>query len=444
MSNKKTILLIGSTGNGKSTLGSYLFNPDMYKQQPVFRSARSNVPETKNLQTVEFEYDNFTICMIDTPGLNESELADIKNMISIVEILLSKKSISAILICIRLSNNIDTQFKQTIQYYSTLFRNCMYSNTFVIVTDVKMDERSRDEREIDGYDLDEALLNIQKELKEVLTIEYLPSIYAIDSKPYSDEERQISLEARRGILNKILEFHDVPIGDLKFAKTKEMKDEDMNQVFQLHGQIKGYADKLVETQKLKEQVSEIIISKKQVASNINIEINKIRDQLLDWDSEQLVQVGAWSKHTGWKLFQKQVFDFKLTSSYEIKHIYKNKIESATWDKFEADKYTVKGQLRSGFNRGMQAEVVIYTHKKVRYANEIIEARNRLHNLIGQQESISVYLEEYKQQEQTYSESIQDLEQYIDKLKETLNELSSDYLPLHEAKRRLEEKLTWKK
>lgn len=41
-----TVLLIGSTGNGKSTLGNYLLDPE--RRVKFFKTAKANKPETQN------------------------------------------------------------------------------------------------------------------------------------------------------------------------------------------------------------------------------------------------------------------------------------------------------------------------------------------------------------------------------------------------------------
>lgn len=44
--NRKTIILVGSTGNGKSTLGSFLYDSYDYDINPIFPRANSLQPKT--------------------------------------------------------------------------------------------------------------------------------------------------------------------------------------------------------------------------------------------------------------------------------------------------------------------------------------------------------------------------------------------------------------
>jgi energy-coupling factor transporter ATP-binding protein EcfA2 len=74
--NKKTILLIGRTGNGKSTLANVLLgmrdeNKDFKK---VFGEGDSAVSETRKIQSEEFTEDGISYRIVDTIGIGDTNM----------------------------------------------------------------------------------------------------------------------------------------------------------------------------------------------------------------------------------------------------------------------------------------------------------------------------------------------------------------------------------
>lgn len=113
------VLLIGSTGNGKSTLGNFLLNPDIQKPGgKFFKVAKDNLPQTKLTEhkttAVKIRKDEppKDLIVIDTPGLNESKVHDLRHMIDLIEKLQAVKDIKACIFVVKFSTKIDEQYKK--------------------------------------------------------------------------------------------------------------------------------------------------------------------------------------------------------------------------------------------------------------------------------------------------------------------------------------------
>ena len=138
------ILLIGSTGHGKSTLGNFLLNPEKehITQNQTFPIARSNKPETQfvKIGVLEDRNGNPLLQVIDTPGLNEGAEDDLSHMIQIVKILQYVQSVSAGILCVKFDSKIDTQFKATIGYYRDFLPELFEANILIVMTNFAEDD----------------------------------------------------------------------------------------------------------------------------------------------------------------------------------------------------------------------------------------------------------------------------------------------------------------
>lgn len=73
----RTILLIGATGSGKSTLGNVLINRNGNFEE-VFVEGEYSISETRNIKSVIVEIDGINYRLIDTPGFGDTSLEVIK------------------------------------------------------------------------------------------------------------------------------------------------------------------------------------------------------------------------------------------------------------------------------------------------------------------------------------------------------------------------------
>ncbi|KAF0536661.1 putative Non-specific protein-tyrosine kinase [Gigaspora margarita] len=71
---KRTIILIGKTGNGKSTLANVLVNDE----NEQFKESSSGDSETKEYKSVSFSNDEFEYTVIDIPGLSDTGIGNEK------------------------------------------------------------------------------------------------------------------------------------------------------------------------------------------------------------------------------------------------------------------------------------------------------------------------------------------------------------------------------
>lgn len=74
---KRNILLIGRTGNGKSTLANVLVNKnDSFEE--IFAQGNLAISKTRNIQSAEFEYKGINYRVIDTVGIDDTNCSQEK------------------------------------------------------------------------------------------------------------------------------------------------------------------------------------------------------------------------------------------------------------------------------------------------------------------------------------------------------------------------------
>src|SRR5271154_576282 len=118
------VLLVGSTGMGKSSLANFLTDPTIkQKNSPeVFETGDDFNPITQNIQMSKpFVFGGSRYEIVDIPGLNESADKDFQHIADLVKEL-RQKPINLVVFCASSDRRTDKQAVATFKYYRALFK----------------------------------------------------------------------------------------------------------------------------------------------------------------------------------------------------------------------------------------------------------------------------------------------------------------------------------
>ena len=446
---KKTILLIGSTGHGKSSLGNFLLNPDEKCQKKPFATGTSNLPQTKVVQTgTTVDRTNHPLLtVIDTPGLNESATEDLRHMMELVKTLKSIKEISACILCVRFDSKIDTQYKATVNYYRDLLPKVFEGNIVIVLTNFATDKRSVKVRDIQNIDVNAIIQNTAAEVAGGLP--YVPQVFLIDSLPVDidpdDKNRAESEKVRLSIFSYIEKTMDpVSVSELKLAKTDAIRQRERELVMAIDGEIHGYNVRLQQVNAKAEKVLNDIELMEKKKSEFDRTIYNIDEELEDKNSDQKVTAAEWSSRKQWKLFSPhQEETFACVSRWPIAAYTKWDNGNLKWKAFEIhrSKNTITGVVAGDLWRGLYASVTIKTLKRHKYADSICDLQRERREAEEARNKIKTSLERCRQKEKKYSDDIHLLQQYIEEKNHSKIYYSSRYMSLEDAEKRLHMYLT---
>ena len=430
---------MGSTGNGKSTLGNFLIDPDkdhIIGDKQTFRTARDNLPQTQIISACKLQHRGQTFTVIDTPGLNESAWKDLRHMVDIVKYLRTLESVGACVLCTKFDAKIDDQYKATIAYYSKLLPTLFEGNVVVVMTDFATDERSVKLRQIKGTDEEKMKENAIAEIKKLAGLSYRPQLFTIDCLPVSEDEREISMETRKAILDYIAKLHPIPTADVVVAKTEHLKQIDDKECGKIHGEIAGYNKRLKQAN---DQAAETFskIEKEEVKkSEIVAELSNLRAELQLKDSGDLVIAEHWSLSREWKLFRWLSENVDITSQWKIANVKKWTNGKCEWSNEEVTEKHFKGKLQGNFMRGLYASLSLESTKRDKYATEIAILQEGVSDKQKRLEDIEKALSEIRKEHDEFLDEISDLNQHLNECLKQIRALSTNYLSLKEAKDRL--------
>ena len=443
-----SILLLGSTGMGKSTFGNFLLDPDdkhMFDEQ-TFAAATDNTPMTQEVRAVEkkvriegSQYE--TLSIIDTPGLNESAAKDLSHMIQIIDNLSKFGKFRACILVVKFNTKIDMQYKATIQYYSRLLPGLFDKNVIIVMTDFATDDRSEKIRERQRIDVAKVIENTITELCRCSNsqLSYKPQLFMIDCLPLDAAEMEISLTVRTVIIDYIFQsLIPISITDRMVAKTDYIKQKDALKIELVQGEIEGYKARLKQANQKSEEALDETQKREKEINEIQKCIEDLTRRRDDLDKKDDVVAESWSIEERWKMFRWFTREFKVESSYEMTRNIKWTNGRCKFKDITETTRSVKGKVEGKFMRGVYASVTIYTQKRQKYAREIIRLHNEISTAKKNLEAAKVKRDKFKEKHNEHIKEIKLLEDYIEKKNRETDKLSSDLMTIEEAKSRLKE------
>ena len=414
----------------------------IFGKEQTFRTARDNKPETQSVSTqvTREQSGKRAVRIIDTPGLNESATQDLSHMIDIVKALNSVESISACILCMKFESKIDSQYKDTVNYYKKLLPRLFGGNVVIVLTQYQTDPRSEKQRELQGVDIDAIVTNAQKEVRDVAGLCYDPQVFKIDSMPMDNDERELSEGTRQAILEFIrATMTPICLSDLKVAKTDELRQIDDKEMEKVDGEIGGYNARLKQANSKATEVFSRIERDEKLESEYDRKLTHLKDSKEELDSTDEVTAKEWSLKQSWKLEGRQSRRFVIASAWPVVGHSKWDNGHLKWKEFDVqrDPGGAEGKVEGKLWRGLYANVTLKTSKQIMYSGEIRSLNAEISTTQKRLDDLKSDMEEHCTEHQEYLKEIRLLKEYIAKRKKIKKRLSCDPIPITEALQRLE-------
>lgn len=432
------VLLIGSTGNGKSTLGNFLINPND-EFSGVFETATDNLPQTQSTKVVSASINGSSgneIAIIDTPGLNESKTKDLQHMTEVIQTLHNVKKIKACIFVVKFGSKIDQQYKDTVEYYQKLVPTLFSRNVLIAMTHYSSDKRSEAMRKKKKIDVEAIKNNFKKEIVNSARMSYTPILFAIDCLPFDEDEMKVSFEMRKSILSYIFNLEDVNMEGIRVAKTKAIEEDDVRKVKICEGKIDGYRQRMVDVNKDAKSALEEIEMKQRRKAEIERALVSPRQRLKEIDSEDEIVSNSSSIDCGWEWFKYLYTDFDLHSKSDISSVKKWKNGNNKWENFQQERRRVQVRLSGKTFGALCGEVTLYTMKKSVHEDEIATLKSEISQLKVDGRFAEAEIETCKEKHKEHIEKIGELQRFLDDVEKEITALSNGTMSLKEAEERI--------
>ena len=143
--NTKFMVILGNTGDGKSTLCNRL-NDDKseYGDKGPFLVSDDAKSQTKKVKHIEYHKYNTKYIIVDTPGINDSEQNDDSHINDLVNYLYGCGGVNAFIL-VRNGTNIrfDANFQKMLNQYQDYFGQKFWNHLIIVLTRIEGKERKR-------------------------------------------------------------------------------------------------------------------------------------------------------------------------------------------------------------------------------------------------------------------------------------------------------------
>ena len=448
------ILLIGSAGNGKSTLGNFLLDPD--KTEPggtFFKVATGNRPKTqitqiesldvsKTMSTTLYQTDQSLsfgkLTVIDTPGLNESKVHDLRHMINLIDKLSEVGEIKVCIFVVKFSNKIDQQYKDTIEYYSRLLPSLFQKNVIIVVTDYLTDERSQKLRKKQGINDEDITDAIITEVVQSANMSYTPMLVTIDCLPLDKEDLDESKGKRESIISYVHSMEAVKVKNLQVAKTSALLEDDKKLECGYAGEINAYSQRLKEVNDIATAVAlDATQEKEEEITKLDKAYVILQESLDEKCSDLEVISGNVSVDDTWRFFRTLSKKVEIESKWDISSTTKWTNGRCEWAEYKQETRSVQAVLKGKFMRGLYANISTFTTKRLKFAEEIKELNYQVHENRTRRENAEKTAADSRKKHEEYSDEMEKLKLFIEAKREAIKLVSCKTMTIEQALVRLD-------
>lgn len=173
-----SVIFVGSTGAGKSTLGNFLH--DLGEGPAVFDRAPTGDHRPKTQETTavgvdignSFGFNGSKLMLIDTPGLNESIEKDLDHITSLYSTISSIGEINVLVLVVPYNFKLDAQWSKTMSFFRDAFLP-LFTLGHVCLILTHMSEEDYENAQ-DDVGFEAVKTKILRECNEVLGKTYFP------------------------------------------------------------------------------------------------------------------------------------------------------------------------------------------------------------------------------------------------------------------------------
>jgi len=240
---RKIVVLIGNTGDGKSTVGNRLCHDEseMAEDGP-FETSDQSQSCTQELCRERTQIDGIQLCVVDAPGWNDSEGKDRVHANNLCAYLYGSGGINNFILVRNSANyRFDNNFRMMLERYSNMFGTVFWKHLMVVMTRV---ESGFAENQFNRG-------NVAQNMKD-----HIYESFDLDAEQYDIPVIAMGLDKYRNAVQSIVDYISEdrfecekiksPLNELKEKKATVEQKEGVVQakVDGLNGQIKEIQDKI--------------------------------------------------------------------------------------------------------------------------------------------------------------------------------------------------------